>query len=155
MTDENIQYLSQEKLDELKIQLETLKEVKITEIAKRIDEAKQLGDLSENAEYHSAREDMAWAQGRVREIENIVHNASVISNVHVSDMVSIGSVVTVKINGKKNEYTIVGAQEAEPISGLISNESPLGKAFLGCKKGDKVQVEIPAGVALYEIIEIK
>jgi transcription elongation factor GreA len=153
---DNTQYLSQDKCDALEAELKELKTKKIPEIATRIDEAKQLGDLSENAEYHDARDQMAWTQSRVKEIEFILANAQIItSGENVSGVVSIGSTVVVKVNGKEKEYTIVGAQEADPISGKISNESPLGDAFMGKKKGNKVQVEVPAGVQEYKIIALK
>ena len=153
MTDQT-QYMSQEKLEELKQELKNLKTVESPKIAKRIDEARQMGDLSENAEYHQAREDMAWAQSRVKEIEAILDNAEVITT-GVGGTVEIGSFITVKVNGDKREYTIVGAQEADPTSGKISNESPLGNAFLGRKKGDKVIVKLPAGEQEYKIVEVR
>ena len=149
-------YLSKEKLAELETELAFLKTDKIPSTAQRIDEARQMGDLSENAEYHAAREDMAWAQSRVKELESIIDNATVISsNSSKSDAVQIGSVITVSVNGKEKQYTVVGAQESDPLSGKISNESPLGLSFLGKKKGDKVSVSVPAGVQEYEILEIK
>ncbi|HBB37710.1 MAG: Transcription elongation factor GreA [Candidatus Magasanikbacteria bacterium GW2011_GWD2_43_18] len=150
------QYLSQEKKGELEQELIDLKLTKIPEIAQRIDEAKQMGDLSENAEYHDARDQMAWAQSRVLELEAILHNAEVITTTGSGDgVVDLGRTVVVKVNGKEKEYTIVGAQEADPLSGKISNESPLGEAFMGKKKGDAVVVEVPAGVQEYKIIAVK
>jgi len=153
MTDD-IQYMSQPKLDALKQELDELKEVKIIAIAKRIDEAKQMGDLSENAEYHAARDEMSWAKSRVMELENLINNAEIISE-EKGNRVQIGSTVRVKMNGKEKEYTIVGAQEADPLSGKISNESPLGSAFLGRSKNDEVQATLPAGVQVYKIVDIK
>ena len=151
--DEPVQYLSAESLATLKKEFETLRSTTIPDIAKRIDEAKQQGDLSENAEYTQAREDMSWAQGRLRELEQIITNAQVITH-QKSDVVGIGSKIVVKINGQKKDYTIVGPQEINPGKGLISNESPLGEAFLGHKVGDKVSVRVPAGEVLYQILEI-
>ncbi|MDO8626361.1 MAG: transcription elongation factor GreA [Candidatus Magasanikbacteria bacterium] len=151
--DEPIQYLSAESLAALKQELGNLKDAKIPEIAKRIDEAKQQGDLSENAEYHQAREDMSWAQGRMRELEQIINTAQVITRT-VAGLVGIGSQLLVKVNGQKKSYTIVGPQEINPSKGLISNESPLGEAFLGHKKGDQVTVKVPSGEAVYQILEI-
>ncbi|MEK7623540.1 MAG: transcription elongation factor GreA, partial [Patescibacteria group bacterium] len=148
------QYLSQEKLESLQQELLDLKEQKIPTLAKRIDDARQMGDLSENAEYHAAREEMSWVQSRMKELEQILGNAQVITAPKSTGAVGLTSVVTVKINGTTREYTIVGAQEADPIKGKISNESPLGQAFLGKKKGDKVQVSVPAGVQVYEIISV-
>ncbi len=157
MTDEqNIQYISADKEVELKAELDDLKNNKVPAIAKRIDEARQLGDLSENAEYHSARDEMAWAQSRIIEIENILNNSQIIDHSkNTNDIVNIGSTVVVKSGELEREYTIVGAQEADPLAGKISNESPLGKAFLGARVGDVVEVEIPAGKQEYEIIAIK
>lgn len=156
MTDEKIEYLSQNKYDELKKELASLKEEKIPSIAKKIDSAKQMGDLSENAEYHAAREEMAWTQSRVKEINGILGNAEIISSDNkAAGSVSIGSKVIVEVNGTKKEYYIVGAQEADPLTRKISNESPLGQSFLGKTKGDKVQVKVPAGIQTYKIIDIE
>jgi transcription elongation factor GreA len=156
MSDTKTQYLSREKREELDNELKELKEIKIPAIAKRIDEAKQMGDLSENAEYHAAREDMAWAQSRAKEVEHVLSNAEVIEiRPNFSGIADIGSTVLVKVSGAEKEFTIVGPQEAAPLKGKISNESPLGQAFLGKKIGDIVEVEIPAGNRQYEIIEVK
>lgn len=151
-----VQYMSEDKITALKLEMKDLKDNKITGLAKRIDEARQMGDLSENAEYHAAREEMAWAQSRVKEIEAILGNAEVISHqVHVKGIIGIGSKIKVKLKGMTKEYTIVGAQEANPGAGLISNESPLGQAFLGCRKGDAVDVKVPAGTLVYEIVSVE
>ena len=152
---DNTQYVSQKKYNELESELKTLKTTTIPEIATRIDEAKQLGDLSENAEYHDARDQMSWTQSRVKEIEHILQFAEIISGGSENGVVTIGTTVVVKVNGKEKEYMIVGAQEADPLSGKISNESPLGEAFMGKKKGDKIAVEVPAGVQEYKIIGVK
>ncbi len=152
--DDPIQYLSAESLATLNKEYEDLKNIKIPEIAKRIDEAKQQGDLSENAEYHQAREDMSWAQGRLVELEQIIKNAKVIVK-QSSGVVSVGSVLVVETNKQKKTYTIVGPQEINPAKGLISNESPLGEAFLGHKVGDSVEVTVPSGKMKYTILEIK
>ncbi|MDD4476822.1 MAG: transcription elongation factor GreA [Patescibacteria group bacterium] len=151
----SIQYLTPSGFTELKKEYDELKTNKIPEIANRIDDAKQQGDLSENAEYHQAREDMSWAKTRLLELDRILENAKVMDEPkNGKDKISIGSTATVKVNGNKKEYTIVGAQEANPLKGLISNESPLGRAFLGRKKDDKMEVVVPAGKQTYEIIEI-
>lgn len=154
MTDQT-QYVTPDKLAALKQELRELREEKIPTIAKRIDEARQMGDLSENAEYHASREEMAWAQSRAKELDNILDNAEIIADPKARGGVQIGSQITVSVNGKTREFTIVGAQEAEPSAGKISNESPLGQAFLGRAKGDTVEVQVPAGKQLYKIIEIK
>lgn len=147
-------YVSKESLEELKKEQINLRDVSIPEIAKRIDEAKQQGDLSENAEYHQAREDMAWAQGRVKDLEQIINTAQIIVK-QKSDTVNVGSTLKVEINGKTKQYTIVGPQEINPAQGLISNESPLGEAFITHRVGDKVEVITPAGVVTYKILEVK
>lgn len=148
------QYMSQEKIEELKSELNNLREKKTPELAKRIDEARQMGDLSENAEYHAAREDMSWAHTRIKELEHLLENAEVISQTNKGGVVQVGSLITVSANGKTKEYTIVGPQEADPANGKISNESPLGSAFLGGKKGDKVSVNLPMGTQEYTIEKI-
>ncbi len=148
--------MSEDKIAALRIEMKELRDDKISNLAKRIDEARQMGDLSENAEYHAAREEMAWAQSRVKEIEAILSNAEVISDqVHVKGVIGVGSKMGVKVKGQKKEFTIVGAQEANPAIGLISNESPLGQAFLGRKKGDTVEVKVPAGIQEYEIVSVE
>lgn len=152
--DDQIKYLSAQSLTQITAETENIKNVKIPEIAKRIDEAKQQGDLSENAEYHQAREDMAWAQGRLRELEQIINTSQVITKSNVAGVVGVGSVVEVKVNGNKKTFTIVGPQETNPAKGFISNESPLGEAFLGHSEGDKIKVKVPAGEVTYQIIKI-
>lgn len=153
MTD-STQYLTADKQADLKAELRELREVKIPNTAQRIDEARQMGDLSENAEYHAAREEMAWAQSRAKELENILDNAQIITTSKRTG-VQIGSTIVVKVKDKERTYTITGAQEAEPAAGRISNESPLGQAFLGKGEGENVQVEVPAGLQTYTIIAIK
>jgi transcription elongation factor GreA len=146
--------MSKDSLENLKKEYETIKDIRIPEIAKTIDEAKQQGDLSENAEYHQAREDMSWAHGRLKELEQIINNSQIIKN-QKGDHVSVGNKVTVKNNGKTREYTIVGPQEVNPAKGLISNESPIGQAFLGHKKGETIEINTPAGKQVYEILKIE
>ena len=148
------QYVSETSLAELKKESETLINTTIPEIAKRIDEAKQQGDLSENAEYHQAREDMAWAQGRVKELEQIINNAQLFVK-QTTETVSVGSTLEVEVNGKKKQYTIVGPQEINPAKGLISNESPLGEAFISHRAGESVEVTTPAGKTTYRILVVQ
>ncbi len=152
---QNVQYLTEASLKNLKAEIETIRNKTIPDIARRIDEAKQQGDLSENAEYHQAREDMSWIQGRVQELEQLIQNAEIITKSTSNDTVSVGSTVTVKVNGKTKDYTIVGPQEIDPLKGYISNESPLGQAFLKREVKDKVEVVTPAGKQVYEIVAIK
>ncbi|MFH1286877.1 MAG: transcription elongation factor GreA [Candidatus Magasanikbacteria bacterium] len=155
MSDESIQFLSKEKYEELKKEIEELKHEKIPGIAKRIDDARQMGDLSENAEYHQAREDMSWAQGRLKEVQFILDNAEIIQeDLSGSGKITLGSQITVEVAGKEKEFFIVGAQEADPLIGKISNESPLGNAFLGKMKGESVDVKIPSGSRRYKILKV-
>lgn len=154
--EEKKQYLTQTKHDELKKELAYLKEEKIMHIAKKIDSAKQMGDLSENAEYHAAREEMAWTQSRAKELEQILNTAEIISTEGgKGNTVTIGSKIEVQLNDINKTYTIVGAQEADPLARKISNESPLGQAFLGRSKGDTIQVKVPSGIQVYKIIDIQ
>lgn len=150
------QYVSKEKYDALEAELKELKEQKVPDIAKRIDEAKQLGDLSENAEYHDARDQMSWAQSRLKEIGAILQEAEIISSPsRPSGIIVLGSIVILDVNGKQKEYAIVGAQEADPLAGKISNESPLGEALIGKIKGDVAEVQVPSGTQLYRVIDVK
>lgn len=150
---DKIHYLSKESLEALKKEYEDVKYVQIPAVANKINEAKQQGDLSENAEYHQAKEEMAWAQGRLLELENIIGSAQIIEK-SKSDKIGLGNTVLVEVNKIEKTYQIVGAQEADPLNGKISNESPLGNAFLGHKAGDKVEVRTPAGLQNYEIKEV-
>ncbi|MCF7843834.1 transcription elongation factor GreA [Candidatus Gracilibacteria bacterium] len=150
-----MEYLTLEKKTELENELSTLKTVRRKEIADALEYAKSLGDLSENAEYHQAREDQANCEDRIAHIEQILKNA-VIMEVHTTSAVSVGSTVTVVKKGSKEEKTfaLVGSEEADSVSGKISNESPLGEAILGKKKGDKVVVHAPKGDVEYSIVSI-
>lgn len=147
-------YLSPEGLEKLKAELQELKTVRVRETAARIESAKALGDLKENAEYHSAKDEMGFIQGRMREIEELLKNVSVIEQVEGGSMVRIGSTVEVEARGVKRQYKIVGSEEADPVNGLISNESPMGRAFLNHAKDDQVDVETPGGVVTYVILKI-
>jgi len=156
MSDEQSQFMTKEKFSGLEKELRELKLEVLPRIAKRIDDARQMGDLSENAEYHAAREEMAWRQSRVNEIQYLLSNAEIISTAQgQGSTITIGSTIVVESKNGKKEYVIVGAQEAEPTKGKISNESPLGSAFLGKKKGEKVKVQLPSGVQEYKILEVK
>jgi len=147
-------YLSLKKVEELKKELEELKDNKIPDIANKIDEAKQLGDLSENAEYHAAKDEMAWTQGRVIELDHILNDYILINDDKNKDSVTLGSKVIVEVNGKQKEFTIVGQQEADPLEGKISNESPIGEALIGAKKGEKIKINTPAGEQEYLVKQI-
>ena len=148
------QYLSPEGFEQHKQELEELK-LKRQEIAKRLEEAKALGDLSENQEYLLAREAQAFNEGKIMELEQLLREAIVIDKVKKSGTVHIGSNVEVKANGKSQSFMIVGSEEANPAAGKISNESPLGRAFLGHRAGETIEVETPGGKVNYKIIETK
>ena len=152
---DKVHYLSKESLEALKKEYADVKYNRIPNVASKINEAKQQGDLSENAEYHQAKEEMAWAQGRLLELDEIINNAQIIEHEKTGGKINIGNTVKLKVNGIEKNYQIVGAQEADPINGKISNESPLGNAFLGHKAGDKVEVRTPLGLQNYEIIDVK
>lgn len=147
-------YITQQGLEKLKQELDNLKNIKRKEVAYRIKQAKEFGDLSENAEYHSAKEEQAFVEGRVAELTHVIKNATIIQETASNGMVSIGSKITIKDNGNTKEYKIVGSEEADPLQGLISNESPIGKAFLGRKIGEVVEIQVPRGIIKWEIIEI-
>lgn len=150
-----MEYLTIEKKQALESELQQLKTVRRKEIADALEYAKSLGDLSENAEYHQAREDQANCEDRIAHIEQILKNA-VIMDGQATGAVNVGSTVTVIKKGSKEERTfaLVGSEEADSVSGKISNESPLGQALLGKKKGDKVIVHAPKGEVEYSIVAI-
>jgi transcription elongation factor GreA len=149
------QIISQEGYDKLKKELDDRVNVKRLEIANRIESAKELGDLSENAEYAEAKEEQAFNDGRVGELMALLKNVTVVHNNGDHEKVSMGSKVTAQVEGKTKEFLIVSFNEANPGEGKISNESPLGVALINRKKGDKVQVNTPRGQVIYEIKEIK
>lgn len=120
----------------------------------RLSDARDLGDLSENSEYASAKQDLTFIDGRIAELEDILHGAKVITS-HQKGLVNVGCKVTIHMNGKKDVFHVVGEWEADPASKKISHSSPLGKALMGKKVGETAQVEAPAGKILYEIIEIE
>lgn len=148
-------YVSKEGLADLQKQLIDLRDVKRREIAERIKEAKSLGDLSENAEYQEAKEAQSINEGRILEIEELLRRATLIQKKGKLDRVEIGSTVEVKNTTKQRVFTIVGSEEADPEKGLISNESPLGQAFIGRKIGEEVEIEVPIGTIKYKILSIK
>jgi len=147
--------ITQEGLDQLKEQLTHLKEVRRKEIAQKIREAKEFGDLSENAEYHEAKEDQAFVEGQIIDLENKVKNAKIIDKVS-SDSIQIGSSVTIQVveTKEKMDLDLVGSMEADVFNNKISNESPLGLAIIDKKKGDVVTVKAPKGDVEYKIVSI-
>ena len=147
-------YISKDGLEKIKAELIELKTVKRPEMVERISAAKALGDLSENAEYHDAKEGLAIIQGRIYEIEDMLKNFSILDEGSIGGAIRIGSTVNVTVNGKERVYKIVGSNEADPVKGLISNESPLGNAFLGRVQGDMVTVETPGGSTTYAVTSV-
>ncbi len=151
----NVQYVSAEGLERLKQELHELKTVKRREAAGRIEVAKALGDLSENAEYHEAKDALALLENRIFEIETIVKDAQVIEDQTAKKgVVHVGSTVIVEVRNQTKTFTIVGSNEADPASGKISNESPIGLSLLGAKVGEVVDVTTPAGTIEYRIIQV-
>src|SRR3989344_8970648 len=145
------QYLTKERLEELKKDLEHLKITGRSEVGERLKRAKELGDLSENSEYFEAREEQAQVETRIGELEDMIKNSEIIEKTRAGTTVSIGATIQVEKGGQRRKFTIVGSNEAKPEDGLISNESPLGRAFLGKKSGDRVTIKTPSGAAEYTI----
>ncbi|MBP9803243.1 MAG: transcription elongation factor GreA [Candidatus Pacebacteria bacterium] len=153
--DKTADYITKEKKLELEHELEDLKGPKRKEIIARLEYAKSLGDLSENAEYHQAREDQGVLEEQIKKIEHIL-KVSKIAVAEGGDTVSIGSKVTVTKEDSKEKliYTIVGSEEADSSLGKISNRSPFGSALFGKKKGDKIEFQTPKGVVHYKIVDV-
>ncbi len=151
------QYLSKEKLEELQAELQNLKTIRRQEVAERLKRAKELGDLSENSEYFEARDEQAQVEGRILELEDIIKNAVLIEKAPSTGIVQVGSTVVVEKTGQSGQrkFVIVGSNEAKPEAGFISNESPLGRAFLKKKAGETVMVVTPNGKAEYKIVSIE
>ena len=147
-------YLSNEGLEKLKQELQDMKSDGRKEIAQRLEDAKALGDLSENSEYQEAREAQELLEQKILELEEALRNAVVIEKTGTTDKVLIGSTVTVESPSGKQTFTIVGSEEAQPSEYKISNESPLGKAFLSHQVGDRVEVKAPIGIINYKILQI-
>ena len=149
-------YVTDEAYKKLKSEYEDLVKNKRTELAKRIQEAKELGDLSENAEYEEARTSQSFLEGRIEELNDLLRRASPIRN-HRIDVVTVGATVEVEDWGKKTKksFTIVGIEEADPLAGKISNVSPLGKILLGKSEGSGVKLKTPKGEITYKILKIK
>jgi len=148
-------YLTPEGAEKLRAELKELTGPKREELSQRLRAAIQMGDLSENADYHKAKEDQAFLEGRIQELEAILRTATIIEKTH-SDMVTVGSTVTVQEEDFDPEtYYVVGATEADPRGGKISNESPIGSALLDHKVGDVVEAETPGGKLKLKILKIE
>lgn len=148
-------YLTHDGVDKLRDELNDLTKNKRKEVAKALKEAREFGDLSENASWDDAKDRQAFIEGRIVEIENILKNTTIIDGSSKAGQVSIGSTVHVELEDGQQKFMIVGSTEAKPESGKISNESPIGKALLGKKAGDEVEVEIPAGTITYRISKVE
>jgi transcription elongation factor GreA len=158
MSDSKKFLMTYEGVKKLEEELEFLKTIKRVEIKEKIKVARGYGDLSENAEYDEAKNEQAFVEGRIAQLENMLKNASVVDEADIStDKVSVGSKVKVMDFDfeEELELLIVGSAEANPMDNKISNESPVGKALIGKKVGDVVEVPVPDGVSKYEILEIK
>lgn len=147
-------YLSQEKLDELKRELETRKKETRREIAERISQAKELGDLAENFEYHEAKDAQGMNETRIQQLEGMILDAVIVEETSGGNMIQLGVSFEAQSDGASKTFQIVGASEANPLEGKISNESPIGNAFLGAKVGETINVEIPSGTVRYTIKRI-
>jgi len=148
-------YVTSKGLKELKEELRVLTEEKRPALIDRVATARAHGDLSENSEYTAAREDLAFVEGRIEEIEVLIAKAKLIKNNHsANNEVVLGCKVTVKVNDKEQTFEVVGEWEADPLEQKISHTSPLGQALLGKGKGDQVEIEAPAGKVTYHILKI-
>lgn len=149
-------YLTKEGLEALKKEYDELVNVKRPTVLEHVSQARNMGDLSENAEYVAAREELTFIDGRIDELEIILKQAVVIRETKTSThAIKLGSTVTLHSGGKKDVFTVVGEWEADPENKKISHESPLGKVLLGKKVGEKVQVEAPAGKVTYSVVSVK
>ena len=155
---ENVTYVTKEGLAALKKEFAFRTGEKREEIADRLNKAIKMGDLKENADYHVAKEDQAFNEGRIKQLQDAIFSAVLIEEHEDKSRVRIGSTVIIAEEGyedEEEEYKIVGAREADPSLGYISNESPIGRALIGGVKGGVVSAETPAGTMTFKIIEIK
>jgi transcription elongation factor GreA len=148
------QMLTPEGLSALKAEYDDLVVVKRPAGVQRLADAREEGDLSENSEYAAAKQDLSFIDGRILELEEILHSAKVVTN-HKKGAIDVGSTVTLHMNGKHEQFTLVGEWEADPKNKKISHSSPLGKALLGKKPGETIEVEAPAGKIQYRIVSIE
>lgn len=153
---EEINYITEDKKQALQDELSYLKTTKRREILESLEEARALGDLSENAEYHQSREDQGKTEDRILQIDNML-KSSVVVKKHSSSSVEIGTTVKVKKENGKDDitYSIVGAEEADMSNNKISNKSPLGEALFGKTKGDIVSIKTPKGLVKYTLVDIQ
>ena len=154
MTDIQKVLVTRDGLAELKKEYDELLNQKRPEMVTRLAAARNQGDLAENSEYTSAKQDLAFIDGRIAELESVLHDAKVVSS-HSKSKVDVGCKVTLHIDGKREIFTIVGEWEADPMQKKISHSSPIGKALLGRRVGEKVEVDAPVGKILYKILSIE
>jgi transcription elongation factor GreA len=147
--------LTQKGFNDLQLELEDLIKNKKSKAIDRLSKARSMGDLKENSEYSAAKEELAFVEGRIQEINNVLSNAEVTLNYKAGNKIEIGSTVTVDINGQKDTFQIVGEFEADPMNKKLSQNSPIGQALIDKKVGDLVEINIPAGKIQYKIVEIK
>ncbi|NQV89939.1 transcription elongation factor GreA [Candidatus Uhrbacteria bacterium] len=148
-------YLSAEALEEMKKELEYRKKIERMEISEKILHAKEMGDLSENFEYQTAKEEQAVNETRIFELEAMLHDIVVVVEEIGAVEIGLGTTFIVETEGVKKTFSLVGSSEVNPLEGKISNESPIGVAFLGAKSGDEVTFNAPSGVIKYRILELK
>ena len=148
-------YLTKEGVEKLTAELEDLTKNQRPQIAKELKEAKEFGDLSENASWDAAKEHQAFVEGRIAELEQILRNVVVIKAPKKTDKVDIGSTVHLELEDGSQKYTIVGSTEANPDLGKISNESPIGQALMGKAKGEEIEISVPSGTMTYKITHIE
>lgn len=147
-------YLSTQALEEIKQELERRQKITRREIAEKIAGAKELGDLSENFEYQESKEEQGMNEARISQLENQIHDVVVIDAARGASSIGIGTMFIAQVAGEKKAFTMVGSNEADPLNGKISNESPIGLAFLGAKTGDVVSIDVPSGTMKYKIVEL-
>lgn len=145
--------LTKEGLVALEKELSVLVDEKRPKLVDRLANARNQGDLMENSDYHNAKDELEFLDGRIDELQDVLKNAVVLNGVH-NGGVSVGTKVTIKVNGRKFDYYIVGEWEADPLKKKISHTSPLGQALMGKKVGEKVEVDAPAGKVIYEVVAI-
>lgn len=155
--DKKAVYVTKEGLEELRHELEDLSKVKRHDVVERVSQARSMGDLAENSEYTAAKEELSLIDGRIEELTEIIKHANLIEENYIKGskaVVQLGSVITLQVNGKKEQFSLVGEWEADPKEKKISHESPLGKALIGKAIGEKVEVEAPVGKVVYTVVGI-
>lgn len=148
-------YVSQQGLQDLKDEFSRRTTIVRREIAEKIAAAKELGDLSENFEYHEAKEQQGFNEARILEVEDMIRDAVIVEETTGATVIQIGTTFTVSSKNGEKTFSLVGSNESNPLEGKISNESPMGLAFIGHEVGDKVEIQSPGGTTMYTIVSIK